>query len=958
MASSSSFAKERSTAFSKQYDAFISHRGPDVKETLAKQLYERLKARQCGAFLDRQEIEGGDSITSAIENAIRSSVVQIAIFSKRFAESKWCLEELVLMLQQTDALFIPVFYDVHPWELRHIENNKSQYAAAFSDYRRNGRNVDKLDEWKKALAFAADISGYELSQYQEDLCEKIVSRVLQETEKMKPLHVAKYPVGLADLVQDFENSCSQTAGTVGIFGLGGVGKTTLARELFNRKRSSYSASSFLSDVRESHAKGKLHYLQSQLLKDLFPEDQKVKDLDIRSVDQGIGELKDRLGRARHLHFLIILDDIDQENQLDALLPEGVLGTGSLVIITTRDKSVLRGADIRYKMKGMDKDHAKQLFCKHAFRGRDPPAAYEKLIKSFVQFCGGLPLSLKVLGAHVYRRDKHYWKLELEKVKKIQPKDIMKRLKISIDGLDREEKQIFIDIACLFNKKEIPEVERGVIVVDYMPIKDKAISIWKASGWSAEHAVQTLQDKCLVEVVMGFKYPIFRMHHHLRDLGRQMADELGPPRLWRPDILKSMEEKGFNQILEETKGRCFQSFWDLALEQKITYFIAETGLVWLEIRPSFVLKKISSRIPSWIPLQKLYFLNVWEVEELWSIFQQQFQTNMQASFELRKLWIWDSHSLGKLPESMAMFRHLEELRIVRSLEKTDLISLVQSLGQTDITSLAQSLKQLSNLRSLFLECTEEYGFCRGSFDLSKSVASTDLDSSASSFMVRLEKIELSGPNNISKLLISGEICPILRSVKVGWMENLKEMDLKQLEILNTLTVYQCSKLETISGLSTQHRLEEIIIEGCGQLQHVEGVEELPGLKSLVVEMPDDGCAWVRNYIHGLQMLPLKKIILIQQAMGEASSKFNANFFSDVIGAQAISEIGREEYTQYDSKVKMKSSSSEITIYAFLATSLQDGLTFKFDEIEYWLPSQGDVLITVLLNKHDSEDKKWQ
>lgn len=141
---------------------------------------------------------------------------------------------------------------------------------------------------------------------------------------------------------------------------------------------------------------------------------------------------------------------------------------------------------------------------------------------------------------------------------------------------------------------------------------------------------------------------------------------------------------------------------------------------------------------------------------------------QASFELRKLWIWDSPSLGKLPESMAMFSHLEELRIVRSLEKTDLISMVQSLGQTDITSLAQSLKQLSDLRSLFVECTKEYGFCGGIFDLSKTMASTDLDSSASSLMVRLEKIELSGPNNISKLLISGEICPILRSVKVGWM----------------------------------------------------------------------------------------------------------------------------------------------------------------------------------------------
>ncbi|GLJ52196.1 hypothetical protein SUGI_1110260 [Cryptomeria japonica] len=165
-----------------------------------------------------------------------------------------------------------------------------------------------------------------------------------------------------------------------------------------------------------------------------------------------------------------------------------------------------------------------------------------------------------------------------------------------------------------------------------------VPIWNASGRSAEHAVQSLQDKCLIE----WTKPLLRfdinlehieMHDHVRDLGRHMADELGPPRLWKPHCLRSMKAKGFKQILAETKGGCFHQFKDSSLGRTITFFIGS-----LE--------------------------NSAETELL--TFQQQLQVNTQENFELRNLEILRSPSLQNLPDLIGKFILLEELRIMDSL----------------------------------------------------------------------------------------------------------------------------------------------------------------------------------------------------------------------------------------------------------------------------------------------------
>ncbi|KAH9289089.1 hypothetical protein KI387_033206, partial [Taxus chinensis] len=557
---------------SKLFDVFINHRGPDVKNTLATQLYNSLQELGIKAFLDSKEKELGDSFPSTIETAIRSAAVNVAIFSKRYAESAWCLAELVLLLQ-SQAKIIPIFYGVEPWELRHIE--KGVYADAFTNYVKNSRYMDRLNQWKEALQSVSLITGFEFNNSESassssgldinnsDEYESIVLAVQKEVKRKKPLFVARYPVALKKLVQDFERRCVDEAvedferccdlnvkGIIGIYGMGGAGKTTLAKELFNRKRSEYTRDSFLFDVREASARNELPSLQRKLLKDLFNEEPSS----FQSIEEGTRILRERQRRSKMLSLLIVLDDIDDVKQLDALLFMDMqnIYANSLVIVTTRDEGVLikTGISIRYGLKGMNTNDGRELFCWHSFGQSHPASGYEYLVEHFLQVCGGLPLSLQVLGRHVYGKPEHYWQLELGKARRSMHRDIKDRLKISFDALDWEEKQIFMDISCFFANKP----------------KSVAIRSWEGSGWSAHLALERLKDKCLVEEIeigrgrldLTPAWPSFLrlrmhdhlrdegtdqvlgMHDHLRDLGREMANELtSPHRLWNPQYLKSL-----------------------------------------------------------------------------------------------------------------------------------------------------------------------------------------------------------------------------------------------------------------------------------------------------------------------------------------------------------------------------------------------------------------------------------
>lgn len=353
------------------------------------------------------------------------------------------------------------------------------------------------------------------------LLKSIVNSVMKHMKKSVQLEVAKHPVGLDVAIHDFERIAldfSQKVQIVGIVGMGGCGKTTLATEIYNRKSPSIDKCSFIFDVRDAAYNSDLHNKQKKLMQDIG-----FSALQFDNVQEGKAILRNRL---RSFQVLIILDDVDHAEQLDALLP-GIdnFEPGSLIIVTSRELGVLKswGVSSIYQMKGLNVKHARELLCWHAFLQSSPPNEFQSLVEQFVKICNRLPLSLKVFGGLLYGKPKDFWDSQLNKASRILPTDIKESLKISFDALDEEEQEIFLDVACFFIGEE----------------KSVAIAVWDGSRWNGKHSWEVLENKCLVEVDKSNQ---IKMHDQLRDLGKDIAKGRSPFRVWSTQQITNIQKQ--------------------------------------------------------------------------------------------------------------------------------------------------------------------------------------------------------------------------------------------------------------------------------------------------------------------------------------------------------------------------------------------------------------------------------
>jgi hypothetical protein len=206
--------------------------------------------------------------------------------------------------------------------------------------------------------------------------------------------------------------------------------------------------------------------------------------------------------------------------------------GSRIIITTRDKHLLTTLGIglsSYEVKELNEHEAIELFSGHAFRRYKPNEDYLELAYQFIHYAKGLPLALVVMGADLYKRTKAEWKSRLDKYEKIPHRNIQEILKISYEGLDETEQDIFLDIACFFKGHHMNNV----------------VDILEACDFYPKCGIPRLIEKCLVTLD---QYNNFSMHDLVQQMGREIvrqesAQNLGErSRLWYyKDVLEVLTE---------------------------------------------------------------------------------------------------------------------------------------------------------------------------------------------------------------------------------------------------------------------------------------------------------------------------------------------------------------------------------------------------------------------------------
>ncbi|XP_054808013.1 TMV resistance protein N-like isoform X2 [Prosopis cineraria] len=151
-------AAASSSSSSKKHEVFLSFRGEDTRRSFTSHLHAALCLRGIETYIDYR-LPKGDDISKSLIQAIEDSSIAVVILSKEYASSKWCLNELVKILECKEVngqLVVPIFYKVEP---SHVRNQRGSYEEAFAKHSR--QNPEKVDQWRRALFEIASLAGWD-----------------------------------------------------------------------------------------------------------------------------------------------------------------------------------------------------------------------------------------------------------------------------------------------------------------------------------------------------------------------------------------------------------------------------------------------------------------------------------------------------------------------------------------------------------------------------------------------------------------------------------------------------------------------------------------------------------------------------------------------------------------------------------------------------------------------------
>ncbi|BFG42413.1 hypothetical protein CerSpe_286870 [Prunus speciosa] len=808
---SSSSSLPFSAALQEKYDVFLSFRGEDTRATFTSHLHKALLRKNIDTYIDRR-LERGDEIAPALLKAIERSKIALVIFSKDYASSTWCLKELVHILgckKSHGQIVIPIFYRIDPSDVR-----KQQGTYALED-RPLKRSRDEVANWRAALEETANISGFHDSSKtvtEADFVEEVVQDVLTKLNRESSSDLRGL-FGIQRKIEKIESLlCLDSPGVccVGIWGMGGIGKTTLADAVFHRLASKFEVCCFLANVREnSEQTNGLHQLRNKLVGEILKE--KDVDIDTPSIPPHI------LIRLRRTKALIVLDDVNAREQLEVLVGDhDRFCQGSRIIITARDTGLLEqkvDPEKIYNVEGLGSDEALRLFHSYAFGNKSPTTDYAGLSREVVDYIKGIPLALKVMGSSFRRcKSKQEWEVQWKKVKRVPIGEIQKVLRVSYDGLDDNEKEIFLDIACFHKGCKRKDVERMLDSCDFI----------------GEVGINDLIDRSLISISKGrWSKERIEMHDLVQEMGRAIARKQGNRLFNADDVYKALTN---NQRDGHVKAISFDKFEIEKLPLELEHSNFEKMYQLRFLRVSYLPSIVSLDLPN-----SLKYLE-WR-HYPWKSLPSKFSTqnlvvlNMRGSKVEGQLWNEDQSPVNLKWICLSECRHLTEVpNLSRSL-KIEHIDLRFCYNLVEIPLYFQHLGKLTyldlwgcDIKNLpKMPCNLEVLILHesGIEELPSSVWSHE---KISHLDIRYCRDLKSLPSNTCKLKLSD-------SFSLEGCESLH----KFWELPKNTTAINMASCKNLVSLPTNiwklKSLESLKLNGCSKFQHLEISEVMEHLEFL-------------------------------------------------------------------------------------------------------------------------------